>query len=552
MGKLTTFLYDYLTRQTSNEQSSIWLPKALSPYIPIRQEEPLEIQADSVCEEMTEQMIQTYRDIVDMATENDDPDVNKQFFDETVVMPKQLGNGEVEKIKFTASNIVVKGIENLLMGDLADVVGTDTKYILKYPVSGPAYPLEKHSLEPLEITLDYRLEQVLCAYLTKEAEKREYVLAKDIHVEKYLPNGWPECDLVLNGKMKITLKEDAVTPIVLNVRTDFTVGKDGDARKLNASMHEMRIAERTFAEGAIFEILSQTSDFKDYDDTLLGFMEDQMRLYDVTSGVIGCVNDTINQTDIRTKMSDSLSQYILASFDKVLGSVNGALPTTKTHQERNEVDQYFFDRIRYSLCTEGSKFYLRKLIHDWDNPNLDRMALGTIDLSPATPTDGFSVDRFVLKDVMMNDLSNLDVKMDNIDFVLGEAGERDMATMKALLNVTVEGGLELSLNGEQIDGEFTAHLKESPFNLACNISGNKVEDLTVTVVTSEIEFVPGTLRIELRVEAELKNLIEGIINTPGVLSTIVDKINEKIADGKADLGDSATQKIREFLEQTKF
>lgn len=545
MGHLTTFLYDYLVRKANDPNSSVWLPKSLKQYMPLKKEDTQVIDISASKGKMSDQLFVIYSNMVDKVTKSN-PEIYEQVCNDALL---SLDRKEPDP-SMSVSNLVINGIENLKLEQLTSAVSIDHGYKLVFSADGPAYSISEYKdLEPVSITMDYCLEQKFCAYDKAKADQGIFEPATEIHAEQCLPGGWPECDLILKGSMTITLLDGAPIPIVINPDVNYTIKTDDKNRDLCAEVCTLAILADAFANGTYFDVTALESNFDVNMNDAKAFLQNQMGLIPVKTGIIQSINATLGQEGIKKSMSDRLTKYTLQAFEKVLGAAPGDLPTT-AQVEKNEVDQYIFDRIRYSMCFEESKYYLKKVIQKWQEPCLDDWKLGDIDVGPGGEPEGVNeleISSFLLTDVEMKGLSQMEVTVDDIGFILGEAGQQDLATMAPLLKLTIQGGLHITMKTGDIIGAFTVHLDECPLDLKCVISGDDVDNLTITVDTVKIDSSKEHIHIDLDINARLKEFLEAAINTQGVLDKLVKKINDKFDSQRDSLSKSVTEKIRQAL-----
>lgn len=550
MGKLTTFLYAYLTRKANDSNSSVWLPKTLVRYMPLKKEEPQKIEISAAQKSISTDFLVIYRNTVLNAVKSDDA-MKTRVLNEAVISV----NREESAPELTLSDISITGMENLQIGSLdkAEPTKDGRGYELVFPVTGPAYgPAEYKDYQRVEVTMGYSLRQHFCGYYKDKAQQKEYILAEDIHVEQYLPGGWPKCDLILHGTMKVSLREDAKNPIVINPDITYTVQSAGDSRKLGAVINGVNLVPDCFSQAMLVDVESLDSEVNIDKETARQFVQKQLNMIPVKTGILQSINSTLNQDGSREKMSGQLTDFTLKAFTNVLVAAPDDLPTTKD-QEDNAVDQYIFDRIRYAMCYEDSRYYLPKVIDGWTDPPLNKLQLGTVDISleqSPSESDG-GLTRLVLTNVEMEGLAGLQVALDDIGFSLGHPGKPDTVTMLAYLNLTIGGGLHIPTETGTDDPHFVITLSNCPFRLECVISGEDVDTLNIIVNAAEIKYTGNTIHFEIIEEIMLKGLLEAIVNKDAVLEKLAGKFNDKLSaqDLRERLNESVTKKVRRALSQ---
>ncbi len=553
MGNLTTFLYNYLTVKTSDPKSSVWLPHSLSQYMPVTKNDPMALDTSECKDPIVNTMKTIYSGIVQKATDAD-KELQKEVFDEVCFLVDRTTKPQPKELVFSVSNVVVNGIENCIISKLDEFTKDDTNgYSMPIPVGGPEYDVQTYKLNPFSITMDCQLEQTVCAYIAAEVSKGNYVLASTLPVDKLLPGNWPMCDLKLNVKLDISLHDELTVkhPISLKAQTSFLHRSVNGKRDLSATLEKILLANDDLTDNINIVVREVETEFSQCEEVIKGFVQDLFGYTDVVDGVIGSVVSTLNQADMLDKMSTQLSKYVNHSFDNVLGEVDGNLPTT-AKQEKNAVDQYIFDRVRYALCAPKGKYKLKEVISNWEDPKLDDLQLGDIDLGTVGNQKGISIDKLMLLQVEMTGLSDLKAGINDIGFLpADEEHPQDRATMSPLLNLKIHGGIDLEMEGEKIDGSFTIDVDEAPFDLKCVISGDDLDDVSVVVDTAEIGFIPGTLHVSLTIEGYLREFIESIFNTDGVLGKLVEHLNTCLSSKKSDLSNSVTEKVKQALKNAE-
>ena len=547
MGNLTTFLYNYLKQKTGDRKSKVWLPKELKQYCPVKAEDPIAVDFSKCAEMITTTMVSSYRNMFNLATKDADPDLNKLVFD-SVQFSKDMSSPD---ITFNISKVTMNGIENIAMQTLAATKKEDEEgtYTLTIPITGPAYPTTSGDLDEFKITLDFHLEQKLCAYLKSEFAKGNYVPAEEYHAEKYLGEAWPKCNLIFSGQIVIQLIDPTQSSVQLTTDVMFRIDHGDNGRVLAADVGEIAADIRAFVKNAEFKIESFESNYPDYDESFTAYFRLMMDDNNVLDGIMKDVFHMLNDESILKDLSRRLSGYTVQAFDNVLGEVVGELPTT-AHQEKNAIDQYIFDRIRFALCYENSNYYLPRVISECKDPDLTDIDFHDIDLGGLNNTDGISVDKLILTHVRMQGLETLAVSLDDIGFVVSEETKRELATMLARLKLTITGGIDMSMNGESIEGDFTVTTSNLPFDLRCAISGSETDDFSIRIESARLEYEPKAIHISLAIECKLRELLEEILNTPGIQAKLLDALNDKLADNYETISNNATETIKNILNNT--
>ena len=119
MGNLTTFLYNYLTLKTSDPKSSIWLPRSLSRYMPVTNKEPMALDTKDCKTSILSTMKTIYSGIVQAATDAN-PELQKKVFNEVYFLIDMSTEPKPKELVFSASDIVVNGIDNCVFSKLED------------------------------------------------------------------------------------------------------------------------------------------------------------------------------------------------------------------------------------------------------------------------------------------------------------------------------------------------------------------------------------------------------------------------------------------------
>lgn len=544
MGSLTTFIYDFIERNVDDPNSNNWLPRSLNKYELI-QEGPINIDLPETENMLSSQLLFYFKQIVEQSLASDKA-LQKEVHDKVdIKIDKDDSN-----LLFEITDLTMLGLENSKLMPLQSEVRDDEHGTFDLDVSlyGPEYDPEQYKdlINKFDITLKFRLVQKFCAYLRKTTTP-----ADSVHVEKLFDHGWPRSTMELKGDLNITLTDTQNYPVKLETRIVYSIDSSGDDRKLCGDVTQVDIST-DFVKNSFFGITGFQSEYPSYNQKLCDCVQTQFKNHFVIDSLLKNVIAMLNEEKLKSGLSEQLTEYTLQEFDNVLGPVEGVLPITK-EQEKNAVDQYIFDRIRYSVCNKDSAYNINKVIKGCKDPLLDPWDLGSLDLGKIDQFKTFDIDNFSMSNIVMTGLSDMVVENDDIGFISAkDETEQDYVTLTAKLTMTIDGDVSFLIENESVAGRFKVTLDNNPFNIKCAISGNTVDDFTFLLVADEktgIEFNQDQIHIALKIPGTLTGLIEKILNQVPVKKLLIKEINKNIDDNTGKISDIATERIKAIFNE---
>ena len=555
MSNLTTFMYDFISKKVNDPNCINWLPHQLKKY-ELKQEKVI-IDSSDINKEISDNLLSLLENIVEFSIPKNDTELIKEFND-NVCLDIDI---DKPKLDFYIKNVVVTGLENSKLDSKPNITNDENKneYKIKTQLYGPAYDSNKYSeLTEFNMKFDFFISQSFCAYLKEYYQKnpREYVPASNIHVDKYFKHNWPHCAMELSGSMEVSLsdfskKKGTLFPLKLNADISYKYITKNKIRLLQADLNSTKLSKdfTDYSEIKINQLTTEYTEFKDSikDSVQKTILEDPFKI-DV---LVDIINKTLNKQSMREDLSKKMSNYTAEQFDKVLGVVDGELPTT-VQQERNAVDQYIFDRIRYALCSEKSDFCLHKLIENIKNPILDPWSLGTIEVCSINTSNNLDIRNVILDNTIMEGLSKIILKNDDIEFESKINDNFDFVILDTKLDLKISGDLKFTLSGEYVDNcFFSISLNKNSFHVKCIISGDEIDNLLITIKEINVGYDKNAIHITFidKKGGFFAPFIEDILNQDSIKSTIIDKINQNLAKSMDDISNNATEIARNILNK---
>ena len=543
MGNLTTFIYDYIKKNVNDSKSKNWLPDSLGSY-ELYQKGPIKIDLPDGEDKISENLLGLYSQIVEQSL-CCDKDLLDEVFSKTTI---QIDHDE-NKLLFEVSELKVEGLENSILDELEEVKRNDDKGTFKFdvPLLSPAYDVRSYTrLRPFNMNLQFKIIEYFCAYMNDDGKP-----AESIHAEKVLGKDWPRGSIEMTGNLSVSLVDTSDYPIKLKSTIIYSVVTDNANRTLQGDVASVDIST-DFVTKSQFTISDFNSNYQDYNDNLMESVQEQFNSYFVIDALLKNVIAMLNANDLRSSLSEQLTTYTLQEFDNVLGPVTGILPITE-QQEKNAVDQYIFDRIRYSVCNEESAYNINKVLKGCKDPILDPWELGSLELGSLEQFKSFNIEEFTLKNIVMKGLSDMVVENNDIGFIAAnDETEEDYVTMTAKLSITIHGDVNYLIENETVTGSFDVKLDNNPFKVKCVISGDSVEDFSFTLSddpSTGIQFNQDQIYISLDIPGILTGLLENILNQEPVKKTFVDQINQSIFKNSAKISEIATKRIKTIFNE---
>ena len=546
MSSLTFFIYDYIKKLVNTPQSSNWLPNVLKEYELKKNNLEIELSEEQSTS-LSSSIVLTFGLIVNKILGSDEE--FQDILNQVVFCEDQTNKDP----KLSIPSLTILGLENSKLMPLMNISKDDKndKFEFNVPLYGPEYDTSKFpDIRPFNIIVDFIIEQHIGAYLREQYQsKGEYILAEDIHPQKKFDHGWPRFIVTLKGKLIVTLKEQSKDS--LNEKSSYPLeikslinllyaeNNCGNERKIILNIQSVDILDGIKKSSPFsFKMDSLTSE--EYSNQAASFEHGLIFFFkcpDSLLQILKKVENILNIPSMLDDMSKKMTKFTAEQIDKVLGVVDGELPTT-VQKEPNAVDQYIFDRIRYAICSENSDFSLQKMIEKSTDPVLDPWNIGQINVEEL---------KVIVDNVIINGLKQQKISTDDIGFIYVPNEEHDRITFNTKLNLDITGDIT-SLYEEHVDNcSFKITLTENPFFLKCIISGETLEDFSFEIEDVIIIFKENSINITIEAEgSQFAPIIQNILNKH--IEIILQKINNKLPEYKQKISNYVTQRIKQLLE----
>jgi len=259
------------------------------------------------------------------------------------------------------------------------------------------------------------------------------------------------------------------------------------------------------------------------------------------------INDLLNGTDNLSQISSMLTQQINKVFDDTLSAVPaGQLPVDATGQSGETlVDQYAFDRLRYSLNNPDSEYYLPTAIKRIQNPQLEPLTMDTVSLGDLS-FQGMVFNQAELTNLVIHGLSNLTSPADQQHL---DNAEVFIQLQLSSNQIMINGNFSLTPDGstEALTGGLAITLTKAGAEATILFSGTILEQLQTQFTKLSLGANPGDMQINVRIDSAFSDVINAILNQDDVKTQAMQAINDKATLSLSDISARASSDIQKLI-----
>jgi hypothetical protein len=290
---------------------------------------------------------------------------------------------------------------------------------------------------------------------------------------------------------------------------------------------------------------------------------DAIQSQDGRTGIFQNINAALNQPGNLGPLSNELSGKLVTVIDGLLGPADQTMKAVQPPSTLNPVDRYMFDRVRFGLNSTGSALFLPQLLCQNQNPSLSPLHIDSIDL-PTISAGPITLESGKVTDLNFTGLTNAqappgaiaisDQEVLQFTGTLGAwnpppkvscAGgiPAPPARGNATFNVTpkgfpktLTGALAMTVNGMQVTGSAKASGPDD--------SSLTIEIMSLALTASDLV---SALKLSLDIQSDFKAIINNVINTPNVLSKVLDELNAELSRRLPEISTQVTSYAREAV-----
>ncbi len=411
------------------------------------------------------------------------------------------------------------------------------------------------TLSQLKLTGVYALDQCLCT-------------APNLGAGSPAPtacDGWVPSETIHGlGNFGITL-----TNVFVDADVRVHVIGAGADRQLNISIDKLTMRgpkPGTFPDLSVDTLTVETSWTWMSDNIWLPQARAALTSADGRAGLMTNLNATLNDPNTKDEIARMISGQLTGAVDGTLGTVPpGSLPTNVGQQNNDPVDQYLFDRARYSLNSPSSDYYLPRSVYGFSDPQLEPFNVDNISLGSQS-FSGIEIDDLQLNGIVIQGMSNVTAPADQLSF----AGSQIDATL-AIATLNPGPQVTVGTNGSSrtgqvpnppllLTGTFTLQLMGSPlgggFRVTVNapnvlastlVGGDEVSDLQVTFRGLNLQAAIAAMTIDVQIDSGFQDVVNAILNQDDVKTKILQGINDKASQELPSISQTATDNVRRLI-----
>lgn len=416
------------------------------------------------------------------------------------------------------------------------------------------------SLPQVRISGRYELRQSVCA--ARKSASSQCVAGYPLS----LPNlSWPTDDITGSGNVAVDL-----TGMFADADVEISVAPD---RTLSVLVQNVTV--RGAAPGSVPTIVMDP-DALTIDSGVSEFLVDAWKTSVMNAfsnpvthrALTANLNAMLNEPANRGRLAEMLQAQLGSVLDDVLGAAP-ALPSGDGQQAANPVDQYLFDRMRVSMSTPGTPYFVPRVVAASRDPVLeplliDEIRLGDHQIDPGLPP----LADLRLQGVRVAGASNVAAPMDQmllrggrVDATLllstldppprvtvnRDGVPTDFTVPGPPLRVTGQFSMASPEGGDRLGGGFSLDVSRSTVAASMRLSGAELDSLRVEFSALSLQALPADSRVSLQLDSAFADLIQGVLNQDDVKAQVLEAIDDQARSALAAVSDQASTAVRRIV-----
>ena len=529
-SKLFSFIFLTVKASANNPKSKNFLPTLLAgiksngkPLLPL-QEDSWTIgkltgtSGLTIAQDIANQYFQINGDPVIPYPKNPDPSLELRD-----------KKGE-DKISINGlSNAFITGFDNYQYNEAEQTVTADIAMQFNYWTNNPKGLQPGQEITPLSIDTPFILTQDLCKAETMNSPTCIDGNADPIHIEGF-------------GTFSADISQlNFVASIAINVEPDRS-GLDMKVTKLTLI---------TTGKGApqFTNVKAKLSNQTDFQAIISQLITTFMSSPDASEAVFKQMGDSLNSPHNINALSDTLKDQVADFLDSRLGPVTGKLPSDDGQKDANLVDQYLFDRIRFSINNPDSDWYVQTMLKNYKNPPLDPFKPEDIDVGDFEIFDGFKLTDVKLSNIVIDGFPNATAPADKMILAPPVV---DMAVLLGSLGSGTKATADFSADfpGGKLKLKIKVEVKGVTLTSVVEASGEDVSRLVITMDSIKYSIPKvSDMKISISDQSGLGPAVEKVLNTKPVQDKIVKAIDKETKSHLDDISKEVTSIVKSILNE---
>lgn len=374
----------------------------------------------------------------------------------------------------------------------------------------------------------------------------------------------PDNDIRGTGTFKITM-----TGVYVDATVVVAVNGTGPARTLQLTISEMTLrgAEGKLPDLTVDELTLDTSMTWIADNIWLPKAKDALASEDGRKGLLLNISAALNQPSNRQTLEQTLSKHFSGVLDDTLGPIPPNTLPSSGPAVSNPADQYLFDRVRASLNTSASDYYLPKVVSRNTDPNLEPYRIDVISLGDQS-AEGLDFRNLQLKQVVIQGLSNIAAPADRLALqensmdgtlllstlspppqvpVVRGGSTVNVQVPASPLLITGQFSLQVDGDDEPLGGSFTIRVVRSTVSASMMATGGELAELNIQFSKLQLDAALGDIRIELQIDSAFGDIINEVFNQDDIKRRALEGINARAAQNLGAIGRTATDGAKKII-----
>lgn len=442
--------------------------------------------------------------------------------------------------------IKIIGLENVKVTKVQVLGSTDSGYHSTLTLQMDQWTLANSGVDypQLSISTPYTMRQNLC--LTNQGQS--------------ICGGQYSTQIDGNGTVDVQIQHAH-----LEVDVSLGIVGQGTTRKIGAILNSLKLHGSNPTQSPQLNI-SKLTIGANVSQFLLNVWENAARQAilspDGSSGIFQQVDAALNSQNNLQTISSMVGEQLGSILDRMLGTVpNGQLPNRPQAPGVNPVDQYLMDRASYALNALSNSWYLPKVLCSIDNPRLDPLNLSTINL-PNISILGLEATQVTLSQVQVIGISNALTPSAQMQF---QPSCLNFVATLGLLNpppvlpgqrmqippppTFMRGQFSLNVMDTPLNGGIIITLAQPTLSVNVNSEGETLADLQLIVNQLQVGLSNlNQLLINVQIESEFTEIINGALNTDSIKQQILDAVNGNLQDNLQVISHAVTNEAKSILQ----
>ncbi len=436
------------------------------------------------------------------------------------------------------SNLTINGLNNIFALPNPLVQSSNTGYTTTISLSFN----QVQNLTKLNIYGEFSLQQAVCRKATNSTPFKCDGYCMNVEGKGHFQVDFIDADVFIDAQVFIS-----VSGIGNNRKMSFQINK--------LTFRGLKNPNPTFK----VTVIDITNALPGLEEIWVQSANDAFDSPEAKANMIASLNQTLNSDNNRNSLANTLLSQLNNGIDSIFGPVPASgLPDDSGQQVDNPADLYILDRVKASLNAPTSNYYIPTILKNNSNPQLEPLSTSSIDLGSQTIA-GLPWAPNVFSNILITGLSNNIATPSDIVFSILNVS---IKTTQGQLNPPPAGVPAPPLNingnfsctpqgGDPITGTFLVTVSSSNLAITCVASGDKVENLNISISSLQLIVNPSQMNITLSFTdgSPFTSFVNKFLGSDSIKNTVISKLNGELASASTlnNISSQVTNTIKNVI-----